>query len=95
MNAKTNELSVIARSTEAALNALAALKKSVSDLLNQDMDIISSPDEQAMMTEKQKSFLQHLFKINHPDKGELNNKLEYLESGITKQEADLIIKQYV
>lgn len=95
MNAKTHELSVIARSTEIALNALAALKKSVSDLLDQDMDIISVSDEQIMMTDKQHQFLKHLVKINHPDAQERNIKLEQLDSGLTRQEADILIKQYV
>lgn len=90
---KTHELSVIARSTEVALNALTALKKSVSDLLDQDMDIISMPEQE--MSSRQKSFLEHLIKINHPDSGERNIKLEQLNSGLSRQEADILIKQYV
>lgn len=93
--AQSKELSMVSRAAEVTASTLMALRKAIEGLLDQDMDIIAVPDEQAMMTEKQRSFLQHLYKVNCLDKGELNIKLEQLDSGLTKQEADLLIKQYV
>ena len=94
MNAtKTDALSVIARSSEIAMTALGALKKSVSDLLDHDMDIIHdvSKDDQLMISTRQKNFLSTLIRKNIMDPQERENKMAEMES-YSLADANLAIK---